>query len=153
MIRSCRLAIQSTVYNGEHKNKMRGFRGSYDSNSLAVSKITGWDLLGSARSQGDQTIHRSGIPDEQPDLRTVRSAVLHRDFFANTKKPTTQMEAKCHVHFHAYDRICSKYPVLVLIQVDGLLAGVLWVVSAFGDWDICTTEYPFEQIHWMLRFH
>lgn len=57
------------------------------------------------------------------------------------------MGAKCHVHFHAYDRICNKYPVLVLIQVVGLLAGVLWVVSAFGHWDICTTEYLFEQIH------
>lgn len=57
------------------------------------------------------------------------------------------MGTKCCVHFHVYDLICNKYPVPVLIQVVGLLAGDLQLVSASGGWDIGTTEHLFEQIN------
>lgn len=57
------------------------------------------------------------------------------------------MGTKCHVHFHLYDCICCKYPVLILI-----LAGDLSVVSPSASWDIGTTRYLFEQPYSMLPF-
>lgn len=77
----------------------------------------------------------------------VRSCVLRRHLCASAKNPTSQMGTKCHVQFHVYAHLCNKYRALLLVQVVGLLAGDLWLLSASGGWHIGTVEYLLEQIN------
>lgn len=72
ILRSCKLAIWIHWVWWGHKDKMRGFRGSYNTNSLGVSKIADWDLLDSEGSWDNQTIHRSGILYSEINIQTCR---------------------------------------------------------------------------------